>query len=275
MKVKVACIQIRPVFCDKKQNVEKMCSFIDKTMKKYKDTQLIVFPELVTTGYECEEKIFDMAEYPYGDNSFSVKTMRACAKKYGVHIIFGFAEKKNEEGLTVYNSQILIDNRGDILGTYQKVHLFDTEKKWFQPGDAYKVFDTEIGKIGLFICYDASFPEVARILALKGADILVNSTNWEKPADMDMDMMMSARAFDNTTYLLCCNRVGKEKKLDFFGHSRIVDPLGRVVKKQDDEIEDIIQAELDFEYMNQVRNNYYTMLKERRPDTYGLIAENY
>jgi predicted amidohydrolase len=272
MKVNVACIQMKPVFCDKKKNVERMCDFIDKTMETYPNTQLIVFPELVTTGYECEDKFEILAENIYDEDAFSVKIIREYARKYIVHIIYGFAEKC-EEVSKLYNSQILIDGQGEILGTYQKVHLFDTEKIWFYPGDKYQVFDTAIGKLGLFICYDASFPEVARILALKGADILVNSTNWEKPSVTDMDMIMSARALDNTTFLVCCNRVGIEKKLDFFGHSRIIDPLGRVVKKQDNEIEDIVHGELDFDYMEQVRNNYYTMLKERRPDTYGLLID--
>ena len=96
------------------------------------------------------------------------------------------------------------------------IHLYDTEKDWLTAGTE-KVLDTEIGRIGLFICYDASFPEVSRILAIKGAELLVHSTNWNKPDDYDMDMYVSVRALENTVYIACCNRIGKDKSLDFFG----------------------------------------------------------
>ena len=88
---------------------------------------------------------------------------------------------KKEEDI-LYNSQFFLDDTGVLLGTYRKVHLFDSEKNYFTPGDQFKVFDTKIGRIGLFICYDAFFPE--------GVDLLVNSTNWEKPYDYDIAKQM-------------------------------------------------------------------------------------
>jgi len=250
-----------------------MCDWIDRTMSKYPDTRLIVFPELATTGYECGEDFKELAEDIQDPESHSVKIMKSYAYKHHVHIVYGFAERDAISSDILYNSQILIDAGGQVVGTYQKVHLFDSEKEWFTPGQTYKVFDTCIGKLGLFICYDASFPEVARILALKGADILINSTNWEKPTVIDMELVMQARAFENTTFLICCNRVGSDKDLSFFGHSRILDPLGTVLAKQDDEIEDMLAADLDFDRIADVRSHYYTMLRERRPDTYGLLIE--
>ena len=96
---------------------------------------------------------------------------------------------KKEEDI-LYNSQFFLDDTGVLLGTYRKVHLFDSEKKYFTPGDQLKVFDTKIGRIGLFICYDAFFPEAARSLAIQGVDLLVNSTNWEKPYDYDIAKQM-------------------------------------------------------------------------------------
>ncbi|MDF2614495.1 MAG: carbon-nitrogen hydrolase family protein [Clostridia bacterium] len=273
MPVKVACIQTAPLLCNKEVNVQKMCDWIDKTMSKYPGTQLIVFPELATTGYECGENFKELAEDIQDPESYSIKILRSYAYKYHVHIVYGFPERDSIKNDIIYNSQILIDDEGQIAGTYQKVHLFDSEKKWFTPGETYKVFDTCIGKLGLFICYDASFPEAARILALKGADILINSTNWEHPTFIDMELVMQARAFENTTFLICCNRIGRDKDLSFFGHSRILDPLGGVLTKQDDETEDVLAADLDFERMSYVRGHYYTMLSERRPDTYGLLIQ--
>lgn len=96
---------------------------------------------------------------------------------------------KKEEDI-LYNSQFFLDDTSVLLGTYRKVHLFDSEKNYFTPGDQFKVFDTKIGRIGLFICYDAFFPEAARSLAIQGVDLLVNSTNWEKPYDYDIAKQM-------------------------------------------------------------------------------------
>lgn len=96
---------------------------------------------------------------------------------------------KKEEDI-LYNSQFFLDDTGVLLGTYRKVHLFDSEKNYFTPGDQFKVFDTKIGRIGLFICYDAFFPEAARSLAIQGVDLLVNSTNWKKPYDYDIAKQM-------------------------------------------------------------------------------------
>lgn len=272
MRVKVACVQMAPVRYQKQLNVQRMERYIHQVMAMDPETQLIVFPELATTGYECANSFFDLAEAVDGEPAHSISVMRGLCKAYQIHIIYGFAEKASDGSNRIYNAQILIDDAGMIVGTYRKVHLFDTEKQWFTPGDTYQVYDTAIGKLGLFICYDASFPEVTRILALKGADILINSTNWEKPSVVDMEICMTARAFENTTFLICCNRVGTDEALTFFGHSRILDPLGRIIVKQDEEIEAILTAELDFNKMAHVRSHYYTMLRERRPETYGLLC---
>ena len=150
------------------------------------NTQLIIFPELAVTGYQCGKNFKDLAETAT-INSTSVKKMSALAKEFHVHIVYGMAEKEED---ILYNSQFFIDDTGVLLGTYRKVHLFDSEKNYFTPGDQFKVFNTKIGRIGLFICYDAFFPEAARSLAIQGVDLLVNSTNWEKPYDYDIAKQM-------------------------------------------------------------------------------------
>ena len=144
------------------------------------------FPELAVTGYQCGKNFKDLAETAT-INSTSVKKMSALAKEFHVHIVYGMAEKEED---ILYNSQFFIDDTGVLLGTYRKVHLFDSEKNYFTPGDQFKVFNTKIGRIGLFICYDAFFPEAARSLAIQGVDLLVNSTNWEKPYDYDIAKQM-------------------------------------------------------------------------------------
>lgn len=273
--MKVACIQTEPRMLDKGANVHIMCEWIERTMNMYPDIQLIVFPELATTGYQCGKYFEALAEDVNDSTSFSIHKIAEYAKKYKIHVIYGLAEKETKEDIEtreektrLYNAQVLIDQEGTVIGTYRKVHLFDTEKEWFTPGDTYRVFDTAIGKLGLFICYDASFPEVARILTLQGADILINSTNWEKPYQRDMNIYMQARALENTIYLICCNRIGTDLNLSFFGESCILDPLGVPIQKAEKEIEEVLVADIDYDRMRYLRNNYYTMLQERRESTY-------
>ena len=175
----------------------------------------------------------------------------------------------------LYNSAALIDNQGIPVGVYRKVHLFGPEKLVFRPGSAYPVFNLEIGNIGIFICWDALFPEVARIYALHGADLLAVCSNWEIPYRKEWDFITSARAFDNTLHLAASNRTGKDKTLSFFGHSRILDPLGNVITELGEETESFKTAKIDTNETKKMRSKYWTQLADRRPDTYGVLACEY
>lgn len=271
MKINVSCVQMRPVRYDVKGNVKKMCKFIDKVMKENENTDLIVFPELITSGYECHDEFHNIAEVAY--ESSTIKIIGQMAKKYKTNIIFGFPERDGKNKEILYNSVAYVNDRGELGGTYRKVHLFDTEKEYFTPGHEYPVFDTFFGKIGIMICWDTAFPEVARIYALKHVDLMVVSTNWEKPYSDDWDLVTSARAFDNCMYLAAANRIGDDDKLSFFGHSRIVSPLGKPIAELKEEIEGIISAELDLSIPIDLREKYYTFFNDRKPETYGLLVK--
>lgn len=271
MKCNVVCIQTHPKLYKKEENLDRMETLLIEAMEKHPDTDLVVFPELAVTGYQCGDAFYDLAEVP-DETSVSVARMAKLARKFGIHLIYGMAEKDPYKEKTIYNSQFFLDDEGKMIGTYHKVHLFDAEKQWFTPGDAFKVFDTKIGRIGLFICYDAFFPEAARSLAIQGVDLLVNSTNWEKPYDYDMDMVMAARALENTVYLACCNRFGADTTLDFFGHTRILNPLGQIISSVEGEKEGIIYATLDYAKAEKMKRDYYTMLTERQPKVYGALC---
>lgn len=256
--------------CQKEANLHRMGELLEEAMNKYPDAQLVVFPELCVTGYQCGERFYELAERPEA-TSQSVAYMKKLAQKYKVHIVYGMAERDMEKDKIIYNSQFFLDDEGELIGTYHKVHLFDSEKKVFTQGNQFRVFDTKIGRIGLFICYDAFFPEAARSLAIQGVDVLVNSTNWEKPYAYDMDMVMTARALENTTYLVCSNRIGEDTTLGFFGHSRILNPLGQVICNIEGEVEGSIYASLDYDTSRQMKRDYYTMLTERRPEVYQMM----
>lgn len=287
MKITASSVQLYPKLGDKKSNIHKMCDYIDRTMVDYPTTNLIVFPELMVTGYEgTPEQFQEMAEtVPEGE---SIKVIGEYAAKYNVHIVYGFAERDAVHTDCLYNSVVLIDDHGKALGTYRKVHPFASEITWCRPGCDIPVFDTEIGKLGIMICWDTAFPEVARTLALKGAELLIVSTNWEDPYEEewdpskinkheeDWDLMTRARAFDNTLYLVAANRIGDDGKvLSFFGRSKIIGPTGRVIAALDERKEGIISAELDLDKTMEERVKYYTFFKDRKPSAYKMITEEY
>lgn len=272
MKCNTVCIQTFPKMNDKDYNLSHMESLFREALNEHPDTDLVVFSELATSGYQCGENFKELAEV-IDKSGTSIKHMAKLAKETNTFIIFGMPEKDPVNPDILYNSQVFLNNNGDIIGQYRKIHLFDSEKKIFTPGNEFKVFDTAIGKIGLFICYDAFFPEAARILALKGANLLVNSTNWESPYSYDMDMVMTARALENTVYLACSNRIGSDTTLSFFGHSRILNPLGQVISDVKGEIEGYTYASLDYDKATQMKKDYYTMLTERRPELYMELVQ--
>lgn len=275
MKITVSCAQLWPKLGDKKYNLKKMTDYVEKIMAEKPETKLIVFPELMTTGYEGTPEMFqEMAEtLPNGE---SMAVIGALAKKYHIHIIYGFAERDAVLTDVLYNSAVLINSDGEAVGSYRKMHPFADEKRWCRAGCDFPVFDTEIGKIGIMICWDTGFPEVSRCYALKGVDLLVVSTNWEDPYADDWDLITKARSFDNTLHLVAANRIGDDgKTLSFFGHSKIMSPTGKEIASLDEREEGFISAEIDLSLTQKERARYYTFFKDRRPECYGEIIKQY
>lgn len=266
MKVQVAAVQFQPELNRVSFNLNAMADWVDQIKAQHFRTELIVFPELSTTGYECGQKFFDLAE-PV--NGAAVSFMQRVAAKYRVHLIFGFAERDPKMRRRLYNSSVLIDDDGQVVGVYRKVHLFDTEQRHFTPGNAYPVFKTKIGTLGMMICYDTFYPEAARVLALKQADLIAISTNWERPRVHDWELCVRARALDNIVPIVAANRIGFDNRLDFFGHSKIIDPLGNVLADLDHERAGYIQAEIDYQQTRGLRNGYYSIFQDAHPETYS------
>lgn len=270
-KVRISCVQICSITGEKEKNTEKMKSMIDLTIEKYPTTDLILFPELALNGNEYTlEEAEDMAESLEGP---SINELREYARLKNVFLMFGFIER-DVKGGKKYNTVILIDRHGEIVGSYRKMHLVNTEHGRVDPGDSgYPVFDTELGKIGVMICWDSAFPETARILALKGADYILVPAAWEYPMQRHWDLVTQARALDNIIYIAYCNRVGKARNLSFFGRSKIIDPLGYVKTEVVENEEAIISCEIDLDENKEPREGYYSLLRDRRPETYGLLIK--
>jgi 5-aminopentanamidase len=257
---KILLAQAKPKLLDKKSNLEKMERFMQNAQKQGVD--LVLFPELFLTGYFTREHTNEMAEELDGP---SIQKIREMAKKYNLFVVFGFPEKK--EG-RLFNSACFIDCHGEILGTYQKVHLWDEESKYFEPGTSFNVWETSIGKIGIMICYDTEFPESARTLALKGAEIILAPTANMSPFEHVQQLFIQTRAAENQIFVATTNQIGLEESTLFFGESAAADPYGQLLAKGGDQEQGIV-IDIDLGLVRQARE-FPFYLKDRHPDHYRL-----
>ena len=169
MALKLALAQLSPVLGEKDANLDMMTKIVERS-----DADLVVFAEMFLTGYSCRDDLTKLAEYLDGE---SVKRVVDMAKEHDTHIVFGMPEKGKEIQGQVFNSAVLVcpDER---VERYRKMHLVNfgpfEEYHYFGRGNELPVFDTRLGKIGMLVCYDIFFPEATKILALKGADLLVH-----------------------------------------------------------------------------------------------------
>jgi len=258
--VSLACINFHPEWGDKAANLAKMKTFV--TDAAGQGNHIIVFPELALSGYECSEDMgdekkschmhADLAEAIPGP---STEEMSGLAKKLGVYIIFGMPEQDKKNPATHYISSVVIAPEG-ILGAYRKLHLAPwprfTESLCFSPGDAIPVWKTRYGNIGVLICYDFYFfPELARIMALKEATLLVNTTASAAGPGKPYYIVQQTgcRATENLVYAASANLVGKERTKTYYGHSVIAgprDPRPAFIFAEGGETEEIVSATLSF-----------------------------
>jgi predicted amidohydrolase len=236
--VKVGFMQFSPLFGRKEENVERVINSL-----RGAKADLLVLPELFSTGYLFlnEEELRRSAE-PIPDG-LTVSKFLELAKKQNTNLVFGIAERADDQ---FFNSSVLVTARGECF-VYRKLHLFDREKHLFSPGDKeLEVFDIGEAKIGMMICFDWIFPEVARSLALKGADIICHPSNLILPHCQDA---MVTRCLENRVFAITSNRTGTEKRrkeeITFTGRSQIVDPQGRVLAQANAEEENLCIIEID------------------------------
>ncbi|HKW04707.1 MAG TPA: nitrilase-related carbon-nitrogen hydrolase [Nitrososphaerales archaeon] len=217
-----AFVQTRPKFGKNEENITQAIKLASKVK-----ADLYVFPELCNTGYAfvSKEEARLLSE-PFSTGK-SVESLCAFSEKRNCSVVAGLAE--NDKDLT-YNSSVIIE-KGKVLGSYRKTHLFYREKLWFSPGDTgLRVFGLESldCKIGVMICFDWFFPEAARELAIKGSEIICHPSNLVLPGKAQQGML--TRAFENRVFSITANRVGIENrgpkdKFKFTGKSQIVSPL--------------------------------------------------
>jgi len=217
-------IQTSPIFGRVRENVEDAVKRI-----RALGADLVVLPELFSTGYQFKSRAeaLKLAEETKGGYAIDRLIDTAWEKK--VYIVAGLAERA---GNNVYNSSVLVGPREGLIGTYRKAHLFWNEKKIFSAGDtAFEVYDIGKARVGMMICFDWIFPEAARTLALKGADIICQPSNLVLPY---CPQAMITRSIENRVFSITANRVGTEERikgrpLKFIGQSQIVAPNGTVI----------------------------------------------
>lgn len=263
----LALVQFESVLCDPAANTEKACRMIADAAAKGVD--LVVLPELFSTGYQLNivgPHIPELAEPVDGP---TVRALQEAARAAGCYVVAGVPLTYELEGVA-FNSAVVIDRAGEVMGTYDKQHLWALERFYFRSGSDLPVFDTDFGRVGVLICYDLGFPEVARMLALQGADILVCPSAW-CAEDMDVwDINVPARALENTVFLAAVNRYGVEDDLVMPGHTKLCNPRGQVVAELEEEAEGVLHVELKVSDIKDWRQKS-PYLRDRRPDLYNYV----
>jgi predicted amidohydrolase len=242
----VAIVQIAITPNDVRANIDKGVAWLKKAVSEYA-AELVVFPETVTTGYETglsAEELWDLIDEAPG---WVTHDIQATAKELGVYVVWPTYRRAGERGF-VYNSSILIGPDGEIIGMYDKTHPAPWERRdkggWAEVGNRAEVFETALGNIGMIICYDGDFPELSRLLAVRGADIIVRASALQRSYDI-WYITNAARAYDNHVYVVASNIVGADACGNYgFGHSMIVTPIAwRLAQARG--TEEIIAAKLD------------------------------
>jgi len=264
---KIGYFQFAPRFGRVREDTEKILSALADIQ-----ADLIVLPELPFTGYYFKDRkeLSDLAEDV--KPSLTLASLKDFCFQKDLHIVTGFAEKSGDK---IFNSAVLV-GPGKIVHTYRKLHLFNTEKDYFDPGDTpLEVVPVRDAKIGMMICFDWIFPEVARVLALKGADILCHPSNL---VFTYCQQAMCIRSLENSVFTVTANRYGTEKRphgeLTFTGQSQIADPNGSLLAKTGPDTDNVTVVEINLgQARDKRRTDQNDIFKDRRPEFYGDLLQ--
>ena len=273
-RIKIAGVQMDIQLGNAAANLRAMRERLSETSRS--GATLTVFPECSTTGY-CFDSLAEaktVAQPLQGPNFQAVQQM--CAE-FQTRAVFGFLELVGDQ---VFNGLAMVGPAG-LIGSYRKIHLpFLGVDRFTTPGDqGLEVIEMSDLRVGLNICYDCSFPESARVLMLRGADLIVLPTNWPPTSGLTADLIPNARALENHLYFMSVNRIGTERGFSFIGKSKICDPRGRSMVFADHANEEILYAEIDPELARQKHLvnipgvHEVHRMKDRRPDVYGPLSQ--
>ncbi len=281
--MRIALAQICPKTGDTLNNLKIFENYIVRAAEQ--EAQLVVFPEMALTGYGNSDRFFEIAESIPGP---STEVIQKLAKKYEIYVTWGMPE----EGLkgVLYNSAAFVGPDG-YIGKWRKQtlpgHATDQtgpgsfpDRRFFRVGTEIPIFETKIGKIGLMICYDTFFPEIARLLTLKGADLLVilsGSPSFEKDI---FEPIIKVRAMENTVWLAYCNLAGEEGGLTYWGGSCVIGPGNPktkvpgepILSKAPYDVESLTVDDIDYS-LNKIFRPYFPVLRDIPQKIYGELSE--
>jgi predicted amidohydrolase len=270
-------------------NLEAHLRYVDEAADR--GAQLIVFPEVSLHGYPPDVNgagVGAVLERAYADaepvpGGSGVRALADRARQHGVHVIYGLHEAGPRRGI-IYNTTVLTGPAGHI-GSYRKVHVGVGERLVWRVGHDWPVFETALGRIGMLICWDVDFPESARELTLRGADLLVVSSAWDRFAhdgepgaslsEQLYDLYLRARAAENGRWLVAANYVGGLGGREYIGGSQVISPLGEVLATSGEYDAGLTFAEIEIE--DGIAAAYAAwegpyLIRDRRPDTYGVLG---
>ncbi|WP_447602163.1 nitrilase-related carbon-nitrogen hydrolase [Nitrospira sp. Nam80] len=261
--MKIGFLQFAPVFGDVKRNLDRVAARLERA-----ESEVIVLPELFATGYQfvSQEEMHQLSEpVPDGDTT---KRLLDLARARRMTIVAGLPERS---GNRYFNSAVVVGPSG-FIGCYRKTHLFFEETLFFTPGDTgFLVWDIGPAKLGAMVCFDWFYPEAARTLALRGADVIAHPSNLVLPHCPDA---MVTRCLENRVFSVTANRTGTEARggkdaLTFVGQSEIVTPRGKILHRASHDQDELTVVEIDpAQARDKQLNAYNDLLRDRRSSTY-------
>jgi omega-amidase len=263
--MKIAAAQMSCVLGDFNANLRKIRDFA--ALAKKSGAELIVFPEMVDTGYSMP--VIQKHAKKWSDGA--VPELQRIAKEISIAMVSGISDR---DGASIFNAQVLVSAQGEIIAKYRKTHLVTAapldERVCLSPGSEFVSCKIDKFNIGLSICYDLRFPEMARTLVVdRGANVIVNSSAWPVVRAEHLRILALARAVENQSYLVIANRVGTDDGVTFCGCSVIVDPSGAILAAASADREELIEAEISQRVVEDVRNRV-TVFAHRRGELYKM-----
>ncbi|MRF38381.1 carbon-nitrogen hydrolase family protein [Staphylococcus sp. KY49P] len=262
MFMKISIAQMEPMLGRIEINTDYICrTLIDESQK---NVDLVLFPELAISGYIQNSDL--LKKVAMSDSSEFLTSIVKTCKNYNIDAVISFPEIEKDK---YYIATTYIDATRGIIAKYRKTHLFADEQLIFDKGNDFPVINTRFGKVGLMICYDLEFPEVARLLKLKGSEIILISTANMSPYEFYQDIYLASRALENELPIAIANQYGINEPHHFFGHSSIVNHKGenllylkdgQTTQNANVTLKNDLDKDLSLDYVNQIHPNMYQML---------------
>lgn len=268
--VNFALLQMDVKYCDAEANFVKAKQMFEQAMQTNPRPDILVLPEDWSSGFS--DKMFHEQEnHVEPEDGPSVTLLQGLAKEYGVWVVAGSIGTLHRDG-KMRNTTFLINREGCVVGDYSKMHLYSDmdEDCKLTHGDKMEVYETELGRFGMMICYDIRFCELARTYALKGADAVIVTSEFPFPRTNHWRTLLTARAIENQMFMVACNRVGPGPMGTYCGHSIILSPWGDVIAEGGEE-EEIVCGSVDFSLTKEIRDTIH-VFRDRRPETYAKDA---